>query len=178
MLNLDGHAARGHLVLRNYALYHHTVNAVGLRLHNDGAYLAHADAAQQGLVADAGCPNRHAAGIAGNDKVAVLIAHAAVQECGISVAEQRDVGELYGVSGIIDQPANDFRGFLLRTLHEDVVLVVAHFHGVEADDLVDGFFQRQVGEVAGHGEVLQLVVDEVDGLVASGGIEVFQHLRE
>ena len=77
------------------------------------------------------------------------------------------------MTGIIDQPANDFRGFLLRTLQEDVVLVVAHFHGVEADHLVNSFFQRQVGEVAGHGEVLQLVVDEVDGLVDGGGIEVF-----
>ena len=88
VLNLDGHAARGHLVLRYLALYHHAADAVGLRMHDDGAYLAHADAAQQGLVTDAGGPDGYALGVAGYDEVAVFIAYAAVEECGISIAKQ------------------------------------------------------------------------------------------
>jgi hypothetical protein len=32
--------------------------------------------------------------------------------------------------------------------------------------------------MAGNGKVLQFVVDEIDGIVGSGGVQVSEHFRE
>ena len=67
---------------------------------------------------------------------------------------------------------------LLSTLNEDFCAVVCHLHRIEADDLTDGLVDRQVDEMAGNGKVLQFVVDEIDGIVGSGGVQVSEHFRE
>ena len=74
--------------------------------------------------------------------------------------------------------ADNLRVLFLGALNEDLVVIVSHLHRIEADYFADGLIDGQVGEVAGHGEVFQFVVDEIDGLVAGGSVEVFEHLRE
>ena len=58
------------------------------------------------------------------------------------------------------------RVLLLGTLNEDLVVIVGHLHRIEADYFADGLIDGQVGEVAGHGEILQLVVDETHLIAA------------
>jgi hypothetical protein len=71
--------------------------------------------------------------------------------------------------------AYHFGFFLLDALYEDFVVVIDDLHRIEADDLADSLLDWQVGEVAGNGKVLQFVVDEIDGLVADGSVQVFKY---
>ena len=67
---------------------------------------------------------------------------------------------------------------LLGALNEDFVVVIGNLHRIETYDLAQGLVDRQVAEMTGDGEVLQFVVDEIDGLVADGRIQVFEHFRQ
>ena len=66
----------------------------------------------------------------------------------------------------------------MGTFNKDLVTIVGHLHRIEADDFADSLLDRQVGEVTGHSEVFQFVVDEIDGLIVDGCIQVFKHLRQ
>ena len=82
------------------------------------------------------------------------------------------------MSVFIHDATYHFCVFLLSTFNEDLVAVVGHLHRIEADHLADGFLDGEIAEVAGHGEILQFVVDEIDGLVAGDCIQVFEHFRQ
>ena len=71
--------------------------------------------------------------------------------------------------------SDHFDILLLGTLDEDLIVIIGHPHRIEPDDLTDSLLDGQVAEMACDGEVLQFVIDEVNGLVAGGGIQVFKH---
>ena len=154
-----------HLVLRNLSLYLYAIDGVGLRLHGDDTYLTHADLTSLGFIAYTRQFHYYALGLAGNHKVAILIAHAAVYEGPVGNLQQGDIGKFDGLALTIDNTPHDLGCFLLSTLYEDGVFLVGDLHGIEPNDLANGFLDRKLAEVGGHGEVLQLVIDEVDGLV-------------
>ena len=66
----------------------------------------------------------------------------------------------------------------LCALDKNPVTIVGYLHGIETDNLTDCLLDRQVGEMAGNSEVLQFVVDEVNGLFTGDCIQVFEHFRE
>ena len=66
--------------------------------------------------------------------------------------------------------------FLLGTFYKDLVIIVSHLHRIKANDLADGLFDRKIAEVAGDSEVLQFIIDEINGLIVGGCIQVFEYL--
>ena len=89
--------------------------------------------------------------------------------------EQGNVGKLDRAATFVNYTAYHFGILFLGTLDKDVVIVIGHPHRIEPDDLTDGLLNGQVAEMACDGEILQFVIDEVNSLVAGGGIQVFKH---
>ena len=172
VLHIHRHTARSHLVLRYLTLHLHAFHHIGLWLQGNDADIAYADVALYRFIADIRHLQSDALSLAGNHEIAVLIAHTAIDK---TLVVQRDVDEFDGLSAFIHNMTYHLRVLLLGTLNEDLVVIVGHLHRIEADYFADGLIDRQVGEMAGHGEVFQFVVDEIDGLVAGGSVEVFKH---
>ena len=80
VLHVDSHAAMRHLVLRNLAFHRDAVQGIGLRLQRDGADVACTHLARRGLVADVRHLQHDASFVARYHKIAVLIAHTAIDE--------------------------------------------------------------------------------------------------
>ena len=172
VLNVDRHTAIGHLVLRYLALHLNAFHHIGLGLEGDGANVAHADVSLHRLVAYIRHLQYDAFLLAGDDEVAILVSHTAVDK---SLMKQGNIGKLDRAATFIYDVSDHLLILLLGTLDEDIVVIIGHTHRIEPDDLTDGLLDRQVAEMAGDGEVLQFVIDEVDSLVAGGGIQVFEY---
>ena len=88
VLHINGHAAGGHLVLRYFALHGNSLHGIGLGVQGDGADVPCADQPRHGLIAYEADFHDDALLLAWYDEVAVLVAHAAVDVCGICGARR------------------------------------------------------------------------------------------
>jgi hypothetical protein len=76
---------------------------------------------------------------------------------------------------LVDEAPLVAAGGLLRAFHGDELVVGdGHRDGVEADELADGVGHGQVPDVGRRAEVLQLVVDEVDGVLVLQRVQRLQ----
>ena len=83
VLYLNGHAARGGLILRNLALHHDVLQYDGVTTEADVAHLTDGAGLVVRLVADERHTDKHVARAAGDDEIAVGICHTAIDERGI-----------------------------------------------------------------------------------------------
>ena len=152
-------------------------------MESNGTDMADTHLSGNGLVANIRHLGDNALGAARYHKVAILIAHTAVNISGLNLSNsicysvQWDIGEFDRFTFFINNTSNHFRIFLLRTLHEDTVFIVSHLDGIEAYHLAKSLPDGKVTEPTGHSKILQLIIDEIDGLVAISGIQVFEYLR-
>ena len=93
VLYIDGYATRCLFVLRSLAFNLNTFHHIGLRLEGEGTDVAHADVSGNGLIADIRHSQCDALGLTGYYEIAILIAHASVNICGILII----VLNFYGV---------------------------------------------------------------------------------
>ena len=103
--------------------------------------------------------------LARNHELSVLIGHTTRDETGVSDIEQGNVGEIHRATMRINDASHHLGRSLLRAFHEDVLSVYRHFYRIEADDLLDGIGSRSLHDIRGDGEVLQLIIYEVDAII-------------
>ncbi len=178
VLYLNGHAASSGLVLRNLALHGNVLQYDGIALKADVAHLADRAGLVMGLIADKRHSDKHPPRAAGNDEVAVLVCHAAIDERGVGRQQQGYVGKLDGLSLFVDHSSDDLLRFFLDTLHGDEAVGLSNLHRIEAYHLTDGVADGLVAEAGGDGEVLQFVVDETDAAVRLRTVQVDEHVGE
>ena len=87
VFHIHRNAARRGFVLGYLALYGHVFQTDGIGQQRDGADIAHRVLLIDSLVAHERHADKHTARSAGDDEVASLIAHAAIDECGIAERE-------------------------------------------------------------------------------------------
>ena len=104
-----------------------------------------------------------------NGEIAALVRHAAVEQGRIDGIEQGYVGIGDGLPRFVDNRAYVARVGLLNALHEDfpsvIVVGCADADRVKSYHLTDGIGHGLSVDRGGDAEVLQLVVEEVDGVV-------------
>ena len=139
------------------------------------AQRAHVDRAPQRPIAHKRHPQQRPPAVAWHHKVAAFVAHTAGHEAGIRGVEQGHVGVGHGYSlGINDSP-HGLEALFLRAFHENQAVAHGQPHGVEAEHLAHGLGNGAAAQLYGDGEVLQFVVDKVDGIAAAGPFEVGEH---
>ena len=93
--------------------------------------------------------------------------------------KQVNIGVGHGLAVLVDDGARQMALGLVGTLHIDFALATLHdADGIEANDLHDGLRDRLVLDAGGHAEVLQFVIDEVDGVRLLQIVEFHQSLRQ
>ena len=85
VLHIDSYATHCWFVLRYLAFNLNTFHHIGLRLEGNGADVAHADVSGNGLIADIRHFQRDALSLTGYYEIAIFIAHASVDICGILI---------------------------------------------------------------------------------------------
>ena len=87
-----------------------------------------------------------------------------------------------GLALLVDDGARQAAGGLVGTLHENLTSVLigarSDADGIEAYHLLNGFRQVFVLDISGDTEVLQFVVEEVDGVARLLLCELPQRIRE
>ena len=164
---------------RGQAADSHIMQMVILCLHADGADLGHRYDALYGLEANATdtSPDPSCCST-GDDKVTGLIADTSANHGGVSRMVEYDIGKRYWMPLLVDKFSFQAVVGLLYTFHEDSAALTGDRHRVEADDSTDGVIKRQSLKTASDSEILQFVVDEIDGLTVAGCIQVLEHLRQ
>lgn len=120
-------------------LYRHAFQRIAVSLQAYCAEIGRGGSPQLRLVAHIGHLGDDAPGIAGNDKVATLVAHATGKKRGVGGREQHHVGILGGLPLVVDHAAFVPQHCLLRALHvDDAVAHHRHRDGIEADEMADG----------------------------------------
>ena len=76
-----------------------------------------------------------------------------------------NIGVGHRLAVLVDDGARQVALSLLGTLDVDFAFATLHDpDGIEANDLHDGLHDRLVLDASGHAEVLQVVIDEADGV--------------
>ena len=92
--------------------------------------------------------------------------------------KQVNIGVGYRLAVLVDDGACQMAVCLVGTLHEYLMLpAFDNSNGVETDYLEDGIRQRFLLNICPDLKILQLLVDEVDGVVPLQVVEFHQCLR-
>ena len=178
VLYLNGHAAGSGLILRNLALHGNVLQYDGIATEADVAHLADGAGLIVGLIADKRHADKHPSRAAGDDEVAVLVCHAAIDKRGVGRQQQGYVGKLNRAPLLVDDTSDDLLRLFLDALHGDETVGLSDFHRIEAYHLTDGVADGLVAETGGDGEVLQFVVNETDAAVRLRTVQVDEHVGE
>ena len=178
VLYLNGHATSSGLILRNLALHGNVLQYDGIALKADVAHLADRAGLVVGLIADKRHSDKHPSRTAGDDEVAVLVCHAAIDKRGVGRQQQGYVGKFNGATLFINHSSDDLLRLFLDALHGDEAVGLSNLHRIEAYHLTDSVADGLVAETGGDGEVLQFVVNETDAAVRLRTVQVDEHVGE
>ena len=168
-------AALCHLVLWNLTFHLYAFHHIGLWLESDSANMSHTDVASDSLITDIRYLQRNLLGLAGNHKVAILIADTAIHK---TILEQRDIGKLNGIATVINHASDDLRVLLLGTFYIDILMVEGEVHGIESANLADSISDRYILQMGGNGKILQFIEDKVKFIMILSVVNPDQGLTE
>lgn len=154
------------------ALYFHLAQLIGIRLHLHISDVGNRYQLANRLVAYERNLHEGLLLLAGDDEIAIGVAHASTEKGGILRVEQLDVGEFYRKIVIVYQSAYQLALALAYALHGDEAVAHGHLHRIETDYLVDGIGNIGCLHVLGNCEILQFVVNETDFIALGSLVEV------
>ena len=114
----------------------------------------------------------------GDDKETAFVRYATGNQRGVLGREQGDVGVGYGLALLVDDGALVAEGRLLQTLHYDFPVLNGHEDRIKTYHLADGVGHGLAVYRSGDAEVLQLVVEETDGIVLGLLVQLAQGLAQ
>ncbi len=136
-------------------------------MHFDGADVVSGAQAMLGFVTDVGDAGDDFAVIVGDDETTTLVGHTAAHHRRVGGVEQGDVGIRQRQVVLVHHHALEVVLGLVNALHIDLALfTLGHLDGIETYHLADGLGNWFVLDMGGYREILQFVVEEVDGIVA------------
>ena len=115
--------------------------------------------------------------MAGDDEIAIGVAHASTEKGGILRVEQLDISKFYRKIVIVYQSAYQLALALAYAFYRDEAVTYGHLHRIEADYLADGIGNIGCLHVLGNCEILQFVVDEADFIALGSLVEVDEDVR-
>ncbi len=159
------------------ALYFHLAQLIGIRLHPHISDAGNRYQLANRLVAHERNLHKGLLLLAGDDEIAIGVAHASTEKGGILRVEQLDIGEFYRKIVIVYQSAYQLALALAYALYRDEAVAHGHLHRIEADYLADGIGILAVFTFWVTVKILQFVVDEADFVALGSLAEVDEDVR-
>ena len=159
------------------ALYFHFAQLIGIRLHPHISDAGNRYQLANRLVAYERNLHEGLFLLAGDDEIAVSVAHASTEKGGILRVEQLDIGEFYRKIVIVYQSAYQLALALAHAFYRDEAVTYGHLHRIETDYLADGIGNIGCLHVLSNCEVFQFVVDETDFVALGSLVEVDEYVR-
>lgn len=159
------------------ALYFHLAQLIGIRLHPHISDAGNRYQLANRLVAYKRNLHEDLLLLAGDDEIAIGVAHASTEKGGILRVEQLDIGEFYRKIVIVYQSAYQLALALAYAFYRDEAVAHGHLHRIETDYLADGIGNIGCLHVLGNCEILQFVVDETDFVALGSLVEVDEDVR-
>lgn len=159
------------------ALYFHLAQLIGIRLHPHISDAGNRYQLANRLVAYERNLHKGLLLLAGDDEIAIGVAHASTEEGGIFRVEQLDIGEFYRKIVIVYQSAYQLALALAHAFYRDEAVAHGHLHRIETDYLADSIGNIGCLHVLGNCEILQFVVDETDFVALGSLVEVDEDVR-
>ena len=158
-------------------LYFHLAQLIGIRLHPHISDAGNRYQFANRLVAYERNLHEGLFLLAGDDEIAIGVAHASTEKGGILRVEQLDIGEFYRKIVIVYQSAYQLALALAHAFYRDEAVAHGHLHRIETDYLADGIGNIGCLHVLGNCEILQFVVDETDFVALGSLVEVDEDIR-
>ena len=79
---------------------------------------------------------------------------------------------------LVNHPSNETERVALHTLHENIIAKRDDTHGIETADLSDGILNTDIVDICCYTEILQVIIDEIDGDAVTGIIDGKQSVGE
>ena len=159
------------------ALYFHLAQLIGIRLHPHISDAGNRYQLANRLVAHERNLHEGLLLLAGDDEIAIGVAHASTEKGGILRVEQLDIGEFYRKIVIVYQSAYQLALALAYAFYRDEAVAHGHLHRIETDYLADSIGNIGCLHVLGNCEVFQFVVDEADFVALGSLVEVDEDVR-
>jgi hypothetical protein len=117
-----------------------------------------------------------------DDEETSLVAHASTDKRGIRWMKQVNVGVCNGLALLVDDVTLVAGFSFLYALHKNLMSILlsarSDAYGIETDHLLYGFGQMLVLDSCSDTEVLQFVIEEIDGVTCLLLTELSQRIRE
>ena len=159
------------------ALYFHLAQLIGIRLHPHISDAGNRYQLANRLVAYERNLHEGLLLLAGDDEIAIGVAHASTEKGGILRVEQLDIGEFYRKIVIVYQSAYQLALALAYAFYRDEAVAHGHLHRIETNYLADSIGNICCLHVLGNCEVFQFVVDETDFVALGSFVEVDEDVR-
>ena len=113
-----------------------------------------------------------------NDEIAIVIGHALVEGVSVIDGQQCHIGETHGDVLRIQHLADEAHRVALGALHEDVGIELGDPHGIITAHLSDSLQDGGLLYMGGDPEILQVVIDEIDGDGVAVAVQYEEGFRE